>query len=129
MKLLVAGLSVCLFILIGCGGPNPVGTWSGDLPPAQDPSSESGQKAEAFRSMMGSPSLEIRSDKTFKLTLFGSMEGTWTMFGDTIELTVKPPAGMSAKMEPMKLHMSSDGKALAFVTEGDKTGGITFHRK
>src|SRR5689334_14202221 len=112
---LLCAAAACAVALIGCGPQGTqaemlkvaaaprtneaglVGKWKGvvDIPKAKkdDPSA---QMAAAFaKAMMSSISLDLKSDKSFILTMFFPIEGKWSVSGDRVTLVAEKFMGMN----------------------------------
>lgn len=139
MKKVWLGVALASFALLlsACSSPEKkvIGKWKGEvaMPKSDDPGS---QMANAMASMFASAiNLELKSDKTFTLNLFISIEGTWSMAGNTVTLTPKAAAGMdSAKMsdqKPIELELSGDGKTLTAKPDDSSKdqGSLTFKKE
>jgi len=135
--------------LLGCGPTveqQAIGTWDGSLnvpkmSAANTAADSMIQSIAKGAEAMVKPTLELRADKTFTMTLIVSMEGTWETDGHQIILTTNKVAGMAAGSTPppdpfqsqptntegkstdqpqapqtIRLELSTDGKSLVPAT-------------
>lgn len=117
---LALGILLCIF-LAGCkSSPNVVGKWKAQVDASKIDDKNPG--AALAKQMADSMTLEIKSDKTFSLTMFLPFEGTWTQSGDTLTLTMtkamgqdvsKMPNRDSSQDKPLVLKISPDGSKLS----------------
>lgn len=141
-----------LVISLGCSAMSPekklVGTWKGEIKMGE-PTGAAGMDALAkgLGAMM-SADLELKEDKTFKLTmLLFPIEGTWSLSGNKVEMVPTKvmgltaddakkmaPAGMKVdaskgSSRPMYFEASADWTTLTGVDDKgvvDKRGGMVF---
>lgn len=163
-------VSACLVTTIGCNteqvadwqngmvksGRKPadantasiVGKWKGSFdipkPKKDDPSSQMG--AAFAKAMMSNINLELKADKSFKLTMFFPIEGKWEVSGRRITLRAEKFLGMTQSemkkmggasgnqsvrfnQKPMSLEISADGKKLIMSGSNPKDGTLEFTRE
>ncbi|MFY9234438.1 MAG: hypothetical protein WAO58_08260 [Fimbriimonadaceae bacterium] len=107
-------LLLAIFIA-GCGGgADVVGKYKMTATiPANDPSAAMAAK------LMEQMTLELKADKTFDMTM---MQGTYTVSGDTVEMTPTKVMGMdatksSSSPKTMKMKIQDGGKTLIPIDE------------
>lgn len=106
-----------------------IGTYQGKIEqpkPASDKPEDKAANAfgNAFLSAL-KPTLEIKKDHTFTMTMLFPFEGTWTLTGSKATLTITKFMGLDSKSfpsngankapdnnKPMILNVSDDGKTL-----------------
>jgi hypothetical protein len=136
-------LFAAVIAVAGCSNKEDqiVGKYKADLKlSAED---EKNPMASFAKGLLGSMTLEIKKDKTYSMTVMSfPIDGNWSLSGDTVTLTAKTVAGMSAEdaakkakdsgklpagqdpSKPMVLTIGSDGKSL--VPAEQKSGQAKF---
>ncbi|HWD38901.1 MAG TPA: hypothetical protein VG944_08645 [Fimbriimonas sp.] len=115
------GLAGIFLILCGCSaGPEAklIGKWKGSPPTGLDP---------RIASLMGNPTVEFAKDKTFKqeFSILGrtaTMEGTWTISGNSVSMTIAKVDGKS--IEEAKAQAKAAIKDPALQKKMDENGGV-----
>ncbi len=125
-------------------GPTLVGKWKGELKmPETSKDDPAAKLGEAFASMMlGSLSLEFKTEDTFSLSLMGiPVEGKVKRDGNKLTLTPETAMGMTveeakkqnpmAKTDPMEAEISADGKEITLKDKDSKPseGVMVFKRR
>jgi hypothetical protein len=138
MKCAVAPLLAGLLMISlgGCSKPLDdviVGKWEGEFELSSDDSSEEGFGAALAKGMMSifNPKLDLKEDKTFKMTIFVPIEGTWSVTRDELVLTADTFMGMTfdedeseeASKEknnntPMRFRIVDEGTKLVSIEDG-----------
>lgn len=99
-----------LALVISACGPNVVGTYKGSLEgmAADDP------MAGMAQAMAAGMKLELRRDNTFTATILFTIEGKWSVSGDTLKLTPEKVVGMQGgeASQPMEFTIEEGGKRL-----------------
>lgn len=111
-----------------------------------DPNAAKAQ--QMVKAMAGKLALELKSDKTFTMTVMFPIEGTWERSGDTLVMHAEKIAGQTIEQikamaknqpgaknidqmnKPIKFKVSSGGKTLTSIPQGpgDK-GSMVFTKK
>ena len=143
----IAVALACSLALVGCSSKEKqlVGKWKIDTTklPA---SMTSGPGAAMAKGFMSSMSVEFKPDKKFAMTMIVPIEGTWTLDGSTVTLTMTSMMGMSLDQikqqaknstnptaasnmqsleKPLTGTLSDDGKSLLLAQPGQKDA-LTF---
>jgi hypothetical protein len=117
-------------LIVACGSKNVVGKYRAQVEPGP------GDKGEAAMAQMmaSAMTLELKADNTFNMTMLFPFEGTYTVAGDTVELTVTKAMGMGEEAfkndpkmkKPMRLKIEPDGKTLTAIPEPGQTSTTSF---
>ncbi|MCX7800994.1 MAG: hypothetical protein N2109_11710 [Fimbriimonadales bacterium] len=126
---LLALLSLLLALaLTGCGASlekRLVGTYTASFEqPANAKNDPASQFARNFAQMLaGSSTLELREDKTFKMTLIAMpIEGKWSLEGNTLSLKAESVMGMP----PDQLRTEAAKKGQSLPSSADVNRPQTF---
>jgi hypothetical protein len=103
-------LALCVAFLIAACGPKVVGSYKGSVEGMDKDNPMSGM-AEA---MAGSMTLDIRQDNTFTATIMFTLEGKWSISGNTLTLQPEKVVGMAGAEanKPMEFTIENGGKRL-----------------
>ena len=155
MKTFAAGLLLLAALLVsGCKGGGEaavIGKWKGEIKMPENQKDDPAAKfAEAFASMLNMD-LEMKEDHTYKMVvMIISMEGNWSMSGNTVTLTPKTIMGLTPEefkkeqekknpnavtlsknedmVKPMTLTLAGDGKSMTASDPSGK-GNLVFSKK
>jgi hypothetical protein len=142
LALVVAsGLTGCSSVL--SKQADVTGKWNGKI--SLTPEQQKSPAAAMMKSM--TPTLELKKDNTFAMTMVFPIEGTWAMASNKLSLTMTKMMGMSiddikkqaaksgqansSEMDkPMVFDVSADGKTLTAVDNKSTAGGsLTFTKE
>lgn len=116
-RALVAAL-LAVSVLLGCSGGGVVGKYKGEIELPAD--QKNNPLAGMASGLAGSLSLELKADKTFNMNMMFPVEGTYTVSGNTVELTTTKAMGnavSAGSSKPMRLTIEDGGKSLVLVDE------------
>lgn len=136
------GLMLCFVVgchgvagLAGGGSANVIGKWTGNA--TADPGFEKDPAFEMAKGLTKSINFEFKADKTFTGSMIFPIEGTYTVVGNTVTLTITKAMGMETKGKgdndkPLVLEMASDGKTMTAkdmgADKGPKHYKLTFEK-
>lgn len=112
---------LCALLIAGCGVKKAdlVGSYSGELTLTQE------QKSNPATAILANvkPTLTLKDDDTFEMTMLVPIKGTWTFEAETVTLNMETAMGVAIPQDqarPVKLVIKERGKVLAgTVPEGD----------
>lgn len=96
--------------IIAACGPNVVGSYKGSIEGMDKDNPMSG----ITQAMAGSMTLDLRRDNTFTANIFFTLEGKWSISGNTLTLTPEKVLGIERTevTEPMQFIIENGGRRL-----------------
>lgn len=124
---------VC-FGLLGCSKPiDPTGKWTGKMILSEADKTKNPSAASQAAGMTFD--LEVKADKTFKVSIGVPIEGTRTYVDKSLTLTATKMMGMdvpkdaASSNKPIVLKMADDGKSMTGTdSSGKSTSSMVFTR-